>query len=176
MRHLARMLCCVGGMSLPLVACDGGGPQGENTAIVNSAEANKGIARRFFTEVWGGGSEAVAEELMSPTYVGHMTGSPAPLNREGWLGFFRHFRQAFPDAQFTVEDVVAEGDRVVLRLTMRGTHQGVFNGIPATGRSVVVTGVSIERIVGGRIVEGWVTNDGLGMLQQLGVVSAPPAK
>ena len=163
-------------MSLSLIACDRGNPQGRDTAsgIVSAAEANKLIARRFFTEVWGGGSEAVAEELLSPTYVGHVTGSPAPLDREGWLGFFRHFRQAFPDAHFTIEDVVAEEDRVVLRLTMRGTHRGVFNGIPATGRSVVVTGVSIERIIGGQIVEGWVTNDGLGMLQQLGVVPAPP--
>lgn len=164
-------------MALPLLACGREVSPGESglNDLANVVEANKAIARRFFTEVWGAGSEPVALELLSPTYLGHMTGSPAPLNRDGWLGFFRHFRQAFPDAQFTIEDMVAEGDRVVLRLTMRGTHLGVFNGIPATGRSVVVPGVSIERIAGGKIVEGWVTNDALGMLQQLGVLPAPPA-
>ena len=131
------------------------------------------MAQRFFTELWGGGSEVVAEELLSDTYVGHMTGNPAPLDRAGWLEFFRAFRVAFPDAQFTIDDMIGEGDRVVLRLTMRGTHRGVFNGIPPTGRRVLVTGVSIERVVGGRIMEGWVTNDALGMLQQLGVIPPP---
>ena len=140
----------------------------------NKLQANKVVARRFFMEVWGGGSEKVANELLATSYRGHMTGNPKPLDREGWLSFFRQFRQAFPDARFVIEDVIAENERVVLRLTMRGTHQGVFNGIPATGRAVVVTGVSIERIVDGKIVEGWVTNDALGMLQQLGVIPGPP--
>ncbi len=140
----------------------------------STVDENKAVARRFFTEVWGGGSESVAQELLADSYVGHMTGNPTPLDRAGWLDFFRAFRTAFPDAQFTIEDMIGEGDRVVLRLTMRGTHRGMFNGIPPTGRSVVVTGVSIERIQNGRIVEGWVTNDALGMLQQLGVVSGPP--
>lgn len=140
-----------------------------------SVAANKAVVRRFFTEVWGGGSEAVAQELLADAYVGHMTGSPAPLDRAGWLAFFREFRVAFPDAQFTIEDMIAEGDRVVMRLTMRGTHRGVFNGIAATGKSVVVAGTSIERVADGRIVEGWVTNDALGLLQQLGVLPGPPA-
>ena len=90
-------------------------------------ERNKAVARRFFTEVWGGGSEETAEELLSPEYLGHLAGS---------------------------------------------THRAALSGIPATGRSVEVTGMSIERIVGGRIVEGWVVNDALGMLQQLGVIAA----
>jgi len=156
---------------LLVLACGRADPAVDAAA---SVAANKEVARRFFTEVWGGGSEAVAQELLSEAYVGHMTGAPAPLDRAGWLEFFRAFRVAFPDAQFTIEDVIGEGDRVVLRLTMRGTHQGVFNGIPPTGRTVQVTGVSIERVVEGRIVEGWVTNDALGMLQQLGVIPPPP--
>ena len=133
-------------------------------------ERNKAVARRFFTEVWGGGSEEVAEELLGSEYRGHLAGSPSPLDREGWFGFFRAFRESFPDASFTIEDTVAEGDRVALRLTMRGTHRAALNGMPATGRSVEVTGISIERIAGGCIVEGWVVNDALGMLQQLGVI------
>ena len=75
---------------------------------------------------------------------------------------------AFPDARFTVEDELAEGDRVVSRSTLRGTHQGEFMGIPPTGKPVTVTGMSIDRIV-----EGWLNFDGLGMLQQLGVIPAP---
>ncbi len=156
-------------------SCSTGGSAGQPPEADAQVEANKAVARRFFTEVWGGGSEAVAQELLSEAYVGHMTGSPAPLNRAGWLEFFRGFRVAFPDAEFTIEDVIGEGDRVVMRLTMRGTHRGVFNGITPTGKAVVVAGVSIERIVNGQIVEGWVTNDALGMLQQLGVVPGPPA-
>jgi steroid delta-isomerase-like uncharacterized protein len=139
-----------------------------------SLEANKAVARRFFTEVWGGGSEFVAKELLAPTYLGHMNGAAQPLDRDGWLAFFRQFRQAFPDAAFTIEDMIAEEDRVVLRLTMRGTHRGPFSGIPATGRAVVVTGVSIERVAEGKIVEGWVTTDVFGMLTQLGAIPAPP--
>lgn len=171
----ARVLVHLAGTVLLLAACQPTEDARQALAAAQLAEANKAVAARFFTEVWGGGSEAVAQELLGDSYVGHMTGAPAPLDREGWLGFFREFRVAFPDAAFTIEDMVAAGDRVALRLTMRGTHRGVFNGIPPTGRSVVVSGVSIERIVDGRIVEGWVTNDALGMLQQLGVLPAPPA-
>ena len=136
-------------------------------------DLRKAIARRFFTEVWGGGSEVVAEELLGAGYLGHVAGGAAALDRQGWFGFFRSFRRAFPDASFTIEDMVAEGDRVALRLTMRGTHRAELNGIPATGRTVEVSGMSIERIVEGRIVEGWVVNDALGLLHQLGVF--PPA-
>ena len=158
-----------------LVSCRATKDANQASAAAGQVETNKAVARRFFTEVWGGGSEAVAQELLADSYVGHMTGSPAPLDRAGWLTFFREFRTAFPDAQFTIEDMIGEGDRVVMRLTMRGTHRGVFNGIAATGKAVVVAGTSIERIVDGRIVEGWVTNDALGLLQQLGVLPGPPA-
>lgn len=161
---------------LLLTSCTMTGSRDSASGTTESAvESNRAIARRFFAEVWSGGSEAVAEELLAPTYVGHLAGNPEPLDRAGWFAFYRAFRQAFPDARFTVEDAIAEGDQVVLRLTMRGTHQGVFNGIPATGRAVTVSGVSIERIVEGRIVEGWVTSDALGMLQQLGALPPPPA-
>lgn len=167
LKNLAR---CSALALLLVLGCGRANPAMEAAA---TAAANKEVARRFFIEVWGGGSEAVAQELLADSYVGHMTGSPVALDRDGWLEFFRAFRVAFPDATFTIEDMIAEGDRVALRLTMRGTHRGAFNGIPPTGRTVQVTGVSIERVVEGRIVEGWVINDALGMLQQLGVI--PPA-
>jgi predicted ester cyclase len=80
---------------------------------------------------------------------------------------------AFPDLHLTIEDLIAEGDKVVDRQTARGTHQGTFMGIPPTGKQITVTAMNISRIVGGKIVEHWVELDTLGMLQQLGVVPMP---
>ena len=80
---------------------------------------------------------------------------------------------AFPDLHFTVEDLIAEGDKVVARLTVRGTQQGAFMGIPPTGKHVTVTGIDINRLAGGKSVEHWLNMDTLGLLQQLGVIPAP---
>lgn len=83
------------------------------------------------------------------------------------------FRTAFPDLYGTIEDLIAEGDKVVTRITYRGTHQGEFMGIPPTGRPVTMTFTGINRIAGGKIAEGWVNFDALGMMQQLGVIPTP---
>jgi steroid delta-isomerase-like uncharacterized protein len=138
-------------------------------------EANKALVRRFFEEVWSTGDITQRDEFLAPGYRGHISGSPQAIDRDGWTAWFQGFRSAFPDARFTVEDLIAEGDRVAARLTMRGTHLGPLNGIPPTGRPVVVSGMSIERIANGRIVEGWNENDALGMLGQLGALPPPPA-
>ncbi len=82
------------------------------------------------------------------------------------------FRTAFPDWVEAVEDVIAEGDKVVVRVAGTGTHQGEFQGIPPTGRRVTANGMGIGRIVGGRIVEAWAAYDALGLMQQLGAVPA----
>mgnify|MGYP000484972139 CR=1 FL=1 len=140
---------------------------------VDGLDANKALVRRFFEEVWSTGDTGRRDAFLAPRYRGHVAGSPETIDRDGWTTWFQGFRSAFPDARFTVEDLIAEGDRVAARLTMRGTHLGSLNGMPATGRSVVVTGMSIERIAQGRIVEGWNENDALGMLTQLGAL--PPA-
>ena len=75
----------------------------------------------------------------------------------------------FPDFRFTIEEMIAEGDKVVVRWTTRGTHQGIFRGIPPTGKQVTITGVEIHRVVGGKIVEGWRKWDRIDVMQQLGV-------
>jgi predicted ester cyclase len=80
---------------------------------------------------------------------------------------------AFPDLHFTVEDIIAEGDKVVTRLTCRGTQQGAFMGIPPTGKQATVTAIDINRFAGGKSVEHWLNMDTLGLLQQLGVIPAP---
>ena len=139
-------------------------------------EANKRHVRRFFEEVWSTGDVAIRDSFLSANYQGHVAGSPDPLDPDGWTAWFTGFRQAFPDARFTVEDIVGEGDLVAARLTMRGTHQGELNGIPPTGREVTVTGMSFERVVDGRIVEGWNENDVVGMLGQLGALPPPPGQ
>lgn len=146
------------------------------TASANGeAERNKALVRRFFTEVWSTGDLADRDGFLAVDYRGHLSGSAEAIDREGWTQWFLGFRSAFPDAVFTVEDMIGEGDRVAARLTMRGTHLGPLNGIPPTGRTVVVSGMSIERVRDGRIVEGWNENDALGMLTQLGVFPPRPA-
>jgi len=139
-------------------------------------DANKALVRRFFAEVWSTGDISQRDTFLAPGYLGHLAGSPEPIDRDGWTAWFRGFRAAFPDARFTVEDMIGEGDRVAARLIMRGKHLGALNGSPATGRSVVVSGMSIERIADGRIVEGWNENDALGMLGQLGMLPPPPSQ
>lgn len=138
-------------------------------------DANKALVRRFFEEVWSTGDLSRRDAFLAAGYRGHIAGSQEPIDRNGWTAWFQGFRTAFPDARFIVEDMIAEGDRVAARLTMRGTHLGPLGAVPATGRPVVVTGMSIERIADGRLIEGWNENDGLGMLGQLGVLPPPPA-
>jgi len=140
----------------------------------DEVEANKALVRRFFEVVWSTGDLTRRDDFLAADYRGHMAGAEAPIDRDGWTGWFQGFRAAFPDARFTVDDLLGEGDRVAARLTMQGTHLGALDGVPPTGRAVVVTGMSIERIAGGRIVEGWNQNDALGLLAQLGILPPPP--
>jgi steroid delta-isomerase-like uncharacterized protein len=119
------------------------------------------------------GNLALADELLAPDYVMHFPGAPASVDREGHKQLVMMFRTGFPDWNETVEDVIAEGDKVVIRVTGRGTHEGEFQGIPPTGNRVTATGVGIGRIEDGRIAETWAEYDALGMMQQLGVIPPP---
>ena len=133
-----------------------------------STEDNKALVRRWYEE-FNQRNLARVDELFTPDYVYH--NPPTTLHgREEFKQFLSLYLTAFPDARFTVEDELAEGDLVASRSTLRGTHQGEFMGIPPTGKPVTVTGMSIDRIVGGKFVEGWLNFDALGMLQQLGVI------
>lgn len=156
-----------------LFGCNPG--QSESTTDNSSnQESNKEHVRQFFESVWSTGDLTNRDSFLSPEYVGHAAGMPGPMDREAWTAWFEGFRAAFPDATFTIEDMVAEGDRVAARITMRGTQTGVLAGIPPTGNAVVVTGMSIERIRDGLIVEGWNENDALGMFMQIGSFPPPP--
>jgi len=136
------------------------------------SERNKVLARRAIEEVWGQGNYALVEDLYADNYAGHQP----PEEHHGLEGvkhYFTMLREAFPDIRFTVEDQIAEGDRVVTRWSSSATHTGEFMGIAPTGRSGVVTGITINRCANGEIVEAWTNLDALGLMQQLGAISTP---
>ncbi len=134
------------------------------------SEENKAQMRRVYEEFVNKGNLAVLEELTSPDFVDHNSPPGVPAGLEGVKQTFAMFRAAFPDFHMTVEDMIAEGDRVVSRVTIRGTHKGDFMGIVATGKQVTVQVIDIIRIAGGKAVERWGQLDEMGMMQQLGVV------
>jgi len=135
-----------------------------------SAEDNKALIRRFVDEVQSGGNIDLVDEICSPEFVNHSAPPGIPADREGIKIITAMFRRAFPDSYFTVEDMVAEGDKVATRKTFHGTHGGEFMGIPPSGRSVSMGPIDIVRISDGRVVEHWSMGDTLGMMQQLGVI------
>jgi steroid delta-isomerase-like uncharacterized protein len=140
-----------------------------------STEQNKTIVRRYWEEVWNQGNLAVVDELIATDFDGHPAPSDADFGRgpAGQKQLVGLYAGAFPDMRMTIDDMAADGDRVVLRWTARGTNTGEMMGMPATGKRATVTGIVINRLAGGKIVEGWTNFDALGMLQQLGVIPTP---
>jgi steroid delta-isomerase-like uncharacterized protein len=140
-------------------------------------EDNKAIVRRSMEELFSDGKLEVAYEVFAPDYVGHDPLLTEDIRGpEGFEQFVRLYRTAFPDLKLTIEDQVADGDRVATRFTARGTHRGDLMGIAATGAKVTITGISIDRMRDGKSVETWTNYDALGMLQQLGLVLAQPPR
>ena len=139
--------------------------------------ANKQIGQRVLVELWGEGKLQVADELYAPDYVDHVGRGPEASRVVGPAGIKQAvtlFRTAFPDLRYTVEAQIAEGELVLSRFSASGTQTGPFLGAPPSGRSVSYTGMDLNRIVHGRIVESCVNYDALALLQQLGLV--PPVK
>jgi len=139
-----------------------------------STEENKACSRRVFEEVWNQRKFDVIDEIFATDYVGHFfVGSPDIHGYEDYKQFVTMNLNALPDHQFTIEDQIAEGDKVVTQWTGSGTHKGEYMGIPPTGRQyTTVKGITVNRISGGKIVEEWSSWDILDMMQQLGAV--PP--
>jgi steroid delta-isomerase-like uncharacterized protein len=138
-----------------------------------STEETKALLRQFFDDLFTQGKLEIADEIVAASYVNH---NPAPgetSGREGLKQFITTLRTAFPDIVFTVEDQVAEGEKVTTRFTLNGTHQAEFAGIPGTGKPVTVTAINIHRVAEGQIQEGWLNWDALGFMQQLGVIPVP---
>lgn len=134
-------------------------------------EQNRTLAQRYMEELWNQGKLDVAGELLADDYVVHDPGTPGRQGGvEGEQQAVSLYRSAFPDLHFTLEDVVVEGDRVALRWNSSGTHLGELMGMLPTGRRAGPTGLSIFRVVNGRIAENWHNWDTFGMLQQLGAI------
>jgi steroid delta-isomerase-like uncharacterized protein len=138
------------------------------------SEQNKTLMRRAVKEVWNGENIAAVDELVTSDVVLHLA-KPGDEIRgaESVTQFYTTLQAAFPDIHFTIDDQIADGDKVVTRWTCRGTHKGEFQGMSPTGKQINVTGIDIDRIANGKVVECWPIMDELGMLQQLGVVPAP---
>jgi steroid delta-isomerase-like uncharacterized protein len=137
-----------------------------------TAESNKIVMGRFL-EFINTASESLAQELISPDAIFHVAGSPETMRGPaGYLTIIGMMRGGFPDIQWTVEEMVAEGDKVAARFTMRGTHQGTFFGVPPTGKKISVQTMNIYRLSGGQFVEEHGQPDMLGLLQQIGAVPA----
>ncbi len=134
------------------------------------SEENKATFRKLIEEGFVQGNTAVVDELVGANIIDH---SPMPgqgPGSEGLKDALTMFRGAFPDLQVTIEDMIAEGEKVVVRVTMRGTQQGEFMGIPATNKKIEIGEMHIVRFAGGKMVEHWGQEDSLGMMQQLGVI------
>ena len=138
-----------------------------------STEENKAIVRRFLEGIFAQGNPDVVDELAAPYFVVHDPSSEAgDVDAEGVIGSIAWSHNAFPDLRVTIEDQVAEGDKVATRWTVRGTHRGEMMGAAATGNRVTFTGTQTDHISGGKIVESWSNWDTLGMLRQIGAVPA----
>jgi steroid delta-isomerase-like uncharacterized protein len=133
-----------------------------------STEDNKAQVRRGF-EALNERNWTTFDALCAPDFVFH-NASTTMHGLEAYKQFIFMYLTAFPDARFTIEDLIAEGDTVVVRYMARGTHQGNLMGIPPTGKQVSVTTIGIFRIANGKAVEQWINGDDLGLLQQLSVI------
>jgi steroid delta-isomerase-like uncharacterized protein len=138
------------------------------------SEQNKALARRGLDEVWNQGKLTTIDELTASNATYHDPNVPGGkfTGPEGVKQFVQIYRGAFPDVHITVNDQIAEGDKVVTRWTATGTHKGQLMGIAPTNKPATVTGCDIARYQNGKVVEAWASYDMFGMLQQLGVVPA----
>lgn len=139
-----------------------------------TAKESKAVVEHVWEEFFIQGNLDKADEFFAPDYVNHDPAAPEDSHGpEELRQFLSIYHRAFPDMQFTIEDMIAEGDKVVVRWTLRGTHQGELMGIPPTNNRVMLTGMSIERVSGDKIIETWDNYDTLGLMQQLGVIPEP---
>ena len=138
-----------------------------------STEANKAAINRLVDGFWNGGNAEVMDELFAPNFVNHSPALGATPDKAGTTQTNIQVRSAFSDSELKVNEMIADGDKIAWRWTFHGTNTGSIAGLPATGREVSFTGMSIDRFADGQIVERWAEIDFLGMLQQLGAIPAP---
>lgn len=132
-----------------------------------SSEENMALERRLVEEVWNKHNPGAADAFVAPDVIQNNSLPGTRPGRDGYRQTLEMLFSAFPDVRLTVEDLIADGDKVVERWTIRGTHRGDFMGMPATNKQVTVSGIDIYRYAGGRRVETWSQYDSLGMMRQL---------
>jgi steroid delta-isomerase-like uncharacterized protein len=138
-----------------------------------SAAQNRDLIRRFYDEGWTKNNLDVYDELVTEDFTDHQAMPGLPPGREGFKALNVMFRSAFPDLRVDVDNVVAEDDKVGCRWRSTGTHQGELFGIPPTGKKVDVTATVFYRVDNGRLAEGWIARDDVGLMRQLGVIPSP---
>ena len=131
-------------------------------------EENKALARRAY-EAINQRELTALDELATPDFVFH-NASMTIQSLEGFKQFLAMYFTAFPDLHFTIEDLIAEGDTVVVRHSARGTHRGMLMGIPPTGKQISTSGIAIIHFANGKSVEDWFNGDDLGLMQQIGAI------
>ena len=137
-----------------------------------SLDENKALARRWMEEIWRKGNLSVVDEFLASNFVFNYAPPGVAPDREAYKQAMNMYRDACPDMYYDIKDMVAEGDKVVVRWVGRGTQKGEIMGIAPTGKEMTVTGISILHIVGGKIAQEWTEMDMLGALQQLGAFSS----
>ena len=138
-----------------------------------ATETNKALIRRWVEDGWNAGNLSIIDQVYAPNVVHHDPRSPAPVtSSEALKQYVSTFLTAFPDLHFTIDDLLAEGDKVFWRFTAQATHSGPLMNIPPTGNSTTVTGMVLFRVANDKIAEVWVNFDTLGMLQAIGVIPA----
>ena len=141
-----------------------------------TAEQNKAIVRRWYKDMFERGNLNLAEELFTTDFISHDTSGPGPKGEwprgpSGPRAVVKTYHDAFPDMHYSIDDLICEGDRVVVRWTARGTNTGPIMDMPATGKAVTISGIETDRLVNGKIAEAWVNFDLLSLLTQVGIVS-----
>jgi len=135
-------------------------------------EQNKAVVRRFW-QAFEANDQATLDEVLAPDFVAYSPGAPEPQNRETHLQGIRMFNATFSDRQFTVEDLVADGDKVATRTILRGVHTGDLQGHAPTGKPISATGLTIEQVRDGKIVGRWFSFDTGRVIQELGLAPTP---
>ena len=137
------------------------------------AEESKAIMRRFW-DVWEQGNVDLLDELLAPEYINHTLAAPdLPPGPDGVKEVVSMFRSAMPDLRVVIEDMIAEGDKVVTRYALEGTHRGELFGVLPTGKHLSIKSMTVERLSEGKIVEHWRVTDELDMMRQLGAIGVP---
>jgi predicted ester cyclase len=135
------------------------------------AAANKELVRRFYKEVYVNWNMAMADDVLSPHFTSHDWPQGGPKGPKAFRDYYSAIRSAVADARYDVDDLIAEGDRVVVRWRLFGIHTGAFRGITPTGRPITLKGIAIYRVDGGKLVERWVVSDLYGALEESGALS-----